>query len=85
MVAISSDDWRRQGQEKFMKAQTLRWQQYIAYRPSWDHDHCEFCGTKLSNGEGDLHEGYVTQDRYHWVCEKCFKDFREEFDWRVEG
>lgn len=66
-----------------MKARTLRWQQYAAYRPGWDHDHCEFCGTKLSAGEGDLHEGYVTQDGYHWVCENCFEDFRDEFEWRV--
>jgi len=30
-----------------------------------------------------LHEGYCTLDDYHWICGKCFDDFKELFGWRV--
>jgi hypothetical protein len=30
-----------------------------------------------------LHEGYATQDDYHWICERCFEDFREQFRWTL--
>jgi hypothetical protein len=30
-------------------------------------------------GEGD-HQGYVTTDNYHWVCEPCFADFQGEWN-----
>ena len=56
---------------------------YRRYRQGWKHDHCEFCGSKLSLSEGDLDRGYVTSDDYHWVCESCFADFRDEFEWVV--
>lgn len=74
-------DWRLQGQERFLKAATFRKRQYTPYRVGWDHDHCEFCGTKFSEHHPDLTEGYVTTDGYHWVCERCFDDFREIFEW----
>jgi predicted Fe-S protein YdhL (DUF1289 family) len=32
-----------------------------------------------------LHEGYCTQDEYHWICDQCFKDFKERFHWTVEN
>ncbi len=30
-----------------------------------------------------LHEGYATQDYYHWICERCFQDFRQQLRWTV--
>ena len=84
MVLISGDDWRRQGQEKFLKGKTLKMQRYTPYRVAWDHDHCEFCSAKLSSRDGDIHEGYATQDHYHWVCINCFEEFRGEYEWLVE-
>jgi predicted Fe-S protein YdhL (DUF1289 family) len=30
-----------------------------------------------------LHVGYATLDEYHWICEDCFRDFREDFEWKV--
>jgi hypothetical protein len=38
-----------------------------------------------------LTEGYATTDEhrqgagYHWVCPRCYDDFKERFDWRVES
>lgn len=83
--APTKDDWRRQGQERFLKQAKLSHRPYAPFREGWDHDHCEFCGEKFSLAEQDLKEGYCTEDGYHWVCEGCFQDFREEFAWTVVG
>ncbi|MEQ1921436.1 MAG: hypothetical protein ABL952_02905 [Pyrinomonadaceae bacterium] len=79
----AQDDWRRQGQEKYLKGIKLTARGYSPYRSGWDHDHCEFCGKKFSMESDDLHKGYSTEDCYHWVCEKCFDDFKDEFGWLV--
>lgn len=75
------DDWRRQGQDKYLKGKTLIFQSYRIYRDGWDHDHCEFCSAKFSMLPDDLTEGYSTDDCYHWVCKACFEDFKGEFEW----
>jgi hypothetical protein len=54
---------------------------YAPFRAGWDHDHCEFCSAKFSMMDADLHEGYVTEDGYRWICEPCFLDFAESFGW----
>lgn len=83
MTAPSPNDWRRQGQERYLSRARLDFARYACFRPGWDHDHCEFCGRKFSLVAGDLNEGYATPDRYRWVCQDCFEDFREEFGWQV--
>lgn len=81
---ISSTDWRRQGQEKYLTKVSLVEKEYSPYRQDWDHDHCEFCGSKFSLDKHDLHHGYATTDCYHWICEQCFEDFSDEYQWKVE-
>ncbi len=76
-------DWRLQGQEKYLKEKILTKKQYHPYSKEWDHDHCEFCGRKFSLNLGDLHEGYTTLDHYHWICEECFNDFKNDFAWVI--
>jgi hypothetical protein len=78
-------DWRLQGQEKYLKGVCLSKKRYGKYREGWEHDHCEFCGAKFSEREGDLGTGYATQDDYHWVCEKCYDDFKDMFQWKISG
>lgn len=80
----ASDDWRRRGQERFLKGKQLSLRAYEPPRPDWDHDHCAFCTRKLSRDEGDLHRGFATEDARHWVCEDCFADFRAEMQWIVD-
>lgn len=77
------DDWRRQGQERFLSGVKLIERAYRPYRPGWEHDHCEFCGVKFSCHEGDRKRGYSTEDGYHWVCAECYADFRDEFGWEL--
>jgi len=77
-------DWRLQGQEEYLAGAVLTKKAYQAPRPDWDHDHCSFCWTKFSEMPDDLRIGYATQDDYYWVCERCFIDFRERFQWIVQ-
>ena len=82
-MAIDDDDWRLQGQEKYMLGESLQFCSWSSTNPKWDHDHCEFCSTKIASPviEDALHEGYTTKDKYRWVCAECFNDFREKFKW----
>jgi hypothetical protein len=81
------DDWRLQGQERFLYGVTLHRANWVACRAGWDHDHCEFCWAKFGGEElpDVLSVGYTTTDSYRWICEQCFEDFRERLKWRVES
>ncbi len=79
------EDSRLAGQERFLKGKTLLFRPYTPPRPGWDHDHCAFCWAKFmqSGGPETLQEGYVTEDRQHWICVRCFADFRDQFEWTL--
>ena len=82
-----ANDPRLGGQDRFLKSVTLVRRPYTRYpkNPNWEHDHCAFCWAKfmVDDQPGVLHEGYATEDEYHWVCLTCFADFRDMFEWRV--
>jgi hypothetical protein len=78
------NDWRLQGQEKYLKGVVLEKRHYKRYRKNWEHDHCEFCNRKFSEDLKDLNIGYSTIDCYHWICENCFNDFKNMFEWNVK-
>jgi hypothetical protein len=79
-------DWRLMGQEKYLKGATLCWSTYKKRSEEWDHDHCAFCQEKfMESGTPDtLHQGYATAGEYHWVCKKCFEDFKTSFGWHID-
>jgi hypothetical protein len=89
------DDWRLQGQEKYLSGVRLVWKQYREWSPSHEHDHCSFCWAKFMDRDDVtdvLREGYAAQgagpqgqDDYHWVCANCVRDFSDRFRWTVEG
>lgn len=80
---VEDDDWRRQGQERYLKGKNFRLKEYRPYREGWDHDHCEFCWKNFSLNEADLSDGYATEDGYRWICTQCFSDFRDEFQLEI--
>ena len=82
---VAKDDWRRMGQESYlMGAELVYVPDYHPDAPHWDHEHCEFCTAKIAEYEGCEHSGYCDRDsRTHWICEECFRDFREEFHFTV--
>jgi len=79
------NDWRLQGQKQYFKGATLYLKKYTECSDAWDHDHCEFCWAKFSlEGSAiDIDEGYATQDNYHWICKRCFGEFKDIFQWKV--
>ncbi len=84
-------DWRLTNQEAYLKGATLRLRRFSvrAGQPDWDHDHCEFCWTKIAEknrkqpGDDLRTEAYATEDGCRWVCPQCFFDFKERFQWKV--
>jgi hypothetical protein len=89
------DDWRLQGQERFLQGASFVRKPYRASSDTWEHDHCDFCTRKFvesATGQSDdvATEGYAAigrgpngEDDYYWVCDECFADFRERFEWKV--
>lgn len=76
------------GQEKRLQDRSFSLRQWWLYREGWDHDHCEFCQRHISisiatDDEDGTDRGYVAEDNYCWVCESCFPDFRDQFNFGV--
>lgn len=80
---VPQNDWRLRDQKCYLKGKTLLHRVWQPRSPKWDHDHCEFCWEKFSDADGAAHEGYTTEDNYHWICPVCFRDFKTMFDWIV--
>jgi hypothetical protein len=84
MPNAPQDDWRRTGQERYLRGQPFVRRPYEAPRLECDHDHCAFCWSKFgTTRDAELREGFRTLDRMHWVCPDCWSDFGEEFDFRL--
>jgi hypothetical protein len=81
MPSSNEADWRLAGQERYLTGAVFQLRRYSPPSADWDHDHCEFCWVKFSSppNNGEIDEGYVTSDGKHWVCQGCFRDFRERF------
>jgi len=80
---MNVEDWRLQGQERFLMGVTLSRKNHSEVRGPEEHDHCEFCMKKIGKvGEVDI--GYSTKDNYRWICDKCFIDFKSKFKWKLE-
>ena len=72
----NSGEWRLTNQENYLKGVTLI---RDTFKEKNDHAHCEFCWVTFVCGT----EGYTTEDRKHWICDTCYKDFCERFKWRT--
>ena len=79
------NDWRFRYQDEYLMGVKLIYHEYKMPRPSWDHDHCDFCWATFSEYKDDLHEGYSTENDGYWICEKCYRDFLHMFNWTVEN
>jgi hypothetical protein len=80
----SESDWRLNSQEDYLQGKKLRLTKFVMKDPRWDHEHCEFCwGKFMENTPGTMQSGYVDEDN-NWICQTCFEDFRERFEWQLE-
>jgi Zn-finger protein len=76
-------DWRIWGQEKALLGERFVRTEFHPVSETDLHEHCAFCWRTFSLAEEDEHVGYVLEDGAVWVCEKCFSDFRERFNWSL--
>ena len=82
-------DWRLAVQHDYLRGVVLARRAYRQYsgNPNWDHDHCAFCQEKFQvpSAAESVQTAYCTLDEYHWVCERCFADFRDMFGWKLSS
>lgn len=78
------NDWRLNGQEKYLDHVILKHIKYSSnqYYKS-NHKHCAFCFEKIGISSDNIHEAYCTEDEYHWICDDCYNDFKDIFDWKL--
>ena len=74
------NDWRLTNQIDYLTGKKLKYSNYKKHSNIWNHDHCEFCFEKLSN---ECQNGYCTIDSRHWICKRCFEDFKSMFGWVI--
>lgn len=78
------NDWRLNDQMDYLYREELK-RSTFKETPQNDHDHCCFFWETFSECYEDSHEGYCTLDEYLWVCDKCYEDFHDMFEWRVKN
>ncbi|MCC8042454.1 MAG: hypothetical protein LIO69_02890 [Oscillospiraceae bacterium] len=76
-------DWRLNGQHKYLNNIKLKHIEFQNKSVASDHEHCEFCMDKFGSEKGMLKKGYCTENEYHWICEKCYNDFKDYFNWTI--
>lgn len=81
---LDKNDWRLVNQKEYLMDAQLIKTEYKAIEDYSDHEHCAFCWDKFSENHGELSVGYRTKDGRHWICEECFNDFKEEFNFSFE-
>ena len=78
------NDWRLTNQLSFLYEKAVVKKMYVAPSQEWEHDHCAFCCDKFAEkGIDGLQEGYYVPDTKDWICDRCFDDFKEMFEWRL--
>lgn len=78
------DDWRIMGQEGYLMNSVL---QYVTYSRDLcvdDFLQCEFCFDKFDEDPEHPQKAYFDPKQKCWICEECFRDFKEHFHWTVE-
>lgn len=84
---IEEDDWRLRGQEEYLQNKKFRFKKFTPSGNGNLHTHCEFCWHKfmehVEGVEDCSQEGYCSSDNKYWVCEECFRDFKDNFNWKL--
>lgn len=78
------EDWRLTNQIDYLFRQKLKRECFSNF-PNEEHEHCEFCWVKFGHENDNVKFGYCTKDAYYWICDTCFKDFKDIFEWEVEN
>ena len=83
----TQDDWRRQGQKKYLKGINLSWKNIRNTDKTGNLIIVNFVvlNSWKVRGPDILTEGYASDDKYRWICKQCFADFRGEYEWKVDN
>lgn len=76
------NDWRYTNQLTYLNNVNLKYSKFMKTKHN-DHEHCRFCWDKFLELDGYLHYGYHTLDGQHWICPKCYNDFKHMFNWII--
>jgi hypothetical protein len=85
-------DWRLSGndhlQAQWLHGAVVRRTRYVESWERTDHAHCIFCCAKFMEDDYPdrppmLHVGYKADDGPAWICEVCFRDFVDRFNWLI--
>jgi hypothetical protein len=78
---IEHNDWRLTNQENYLAQKQVIHTEWEPRQANWNHDHCAFCSKTIDHSTG---KAYCTTDKYHWICDDCFTDFKDMFGWSVK-
>ena len=82
---MHKNDWREQGQDKYLKECIWFKGRYFTIKPN-DHDHCEYCWRKFCLNEPDcLKEGYYCDNGKRWICNQCWDDFSQKHHLKLKS
>jgi len=81
MDANDAFNGRVQHMKEKLKGIALMRSKWTTIDDSWDHDHCKFCMKTLDASTEEL--AYCSEDYYWWICEECFQEYRDEFEWNL--
>ena len=73
------EDWRLLGNFKDITGNKFKKTKFKSTEKN-DHEHCEFCWEKALTDKACTF--YCTEDMSYWICEDCFRDFQNKFNWQ---
>ena len=76
MVVGKGEEWVRRG------VTNKRYLDKKRIHHIW-HEHCEFCWEEALTPKCCTF--YCTKGFKHWICQKCFNDFKDKFSWIVHS
>ena len=78
------EDWRIMGQEGYLMGKTLQHRRFQQALSVDDFTQCEFCWACFDEDGNNSSMAYFEPINKVWICEKCFHDFLNYFNWSVE-
>lgn len=78
------EDWRIMGQEGYLKDKKLQHRKFSQAMRTKDNDQCDFCYSFLDRNHQGASYAYFEPITRSWICERCYQDFKEHFNWMVE-
>ena len=78
------DDRRIMGQEGYLKNKRLQHRKFNRLLYFEDFGQCGFCYDDFRENTSGPPMAYYEPITKHWICECCYNDFKDHFEWNVE-